>query len=164
MLTELKKDIIVPVQTDKNLYCVCQQYNDGKLYIICSTCDQSYHPKCVNYNVINNHAIMKRDYKCGYCSKSKNWPDLSSQPPLPVVASTFGMIRPAVLHNAIRGRQQYQVILRAKPIVIHVDHRRREDGGGFWTDPAADKTCFKCSRLCVGEIVNSEFWCHHCGC
>ena len=89
--------------------------------------------KCVNDNVINNHAIMKRDYKCGYCSKSKNWPDLSlsSQPPLPVVASTFGMIRPAVLHNAIRGRQQYQVILRAKPIVIHVDHRRREDGGGF---------------------------------
>jgi hypothetical protein len=67
-------------QEDMNLYCVCQQHNNGKDYIMCVACKQWYHPKCVNYNVVNNHKIMKAEYKCGYCKKSKSWPASSSRP------------------------------------------------------------------------------------
>ena len=83
------------MQSDKNLYCVCQLRDDGSIYIICSQCGQSYHPKCVNYNVGNNHAILTKDYKCGYCLKSKYWPVSSSRPPF--VSAQVSAIIPAVL-------------------------------------------------------------------
>ena len=94
-LAELQKELILPVQSDKKLYCVCQLRDDGSLYIICSQCGQSYHPKCVNYNVGNNHAILTKDYKCGYCLKSKYWPVSSSRPPF--VSAQVSAIIPAVL-------------------------------------------------------------------
>ena len=62
-------------QIDTNLYCVCQEQplEDGKEeYIVCEACSQSYHTKCVNYNVINDHVIMEEDYFCGYCKPTRN--------------------------------------------------------------------------------------------
>jgi sorting nexin-29 len=79
------KGSVAHKQNDTNVYCVCQEQplEDGiELYIVCSSCDQSYHAKCINYNVVNNHAVMKSDYYCGYCTKSKSWPHATDRPPL----------------------------------------------------------------------------------
>ena len=43
----------------------------------------------------NNHAILTKDYKCGYCLKSKYWPVASSRPPF--VSAQVSAIIPAVL-------------------------------------------------------------------
>ena len=160
-LKQLNQDTsCVQVDKSKTKYCVCQVPNDGNIYIECSSCQQWYHPKCINYNVVHDHAILNQNYKCGYCANLKSWP--SRRPSVANITS----IRPAVLHEsgAIRGRrgqEQYDE-LRANLLLasFHVDYLPGR--GGFWANPDADKTCFSCNRLCVGEIVNGEIWCNRC--
>ena len=82
-LSEYKEETAV-IQRDQNLYCVCQTLNDGSPYICCVICGQWYHPKCIDYNAVNNNIIMEGKYCCGYCNNNKRWPPTSSRPPLPV--------------------------------------------------------------------------------
>lgn len=96
ILNSLNQDTsCVQVDKSKSKYCVCQVPDDGKIYIMCSSCQQWYHPKCINYNAVNDHAILKKKYECGYCAKSKSWP--SRRPPvadITVAAAHVTSIRP----------------------------------------------------------------------
>ncbi|XP_064629961.1 uncharacterized protein LOC135488929 [Lineus longissimus] len=45
---KLRKSFIYPslVPNIRKRFCVCQQFNDGRLYWQCDGCDQHFHPGC----------------------------------------------------------------------------------------------------------------------
>lgn len=52
------------------VYCNCEMpYNPDKAMIMCDTCEEWYHPECIN---LGAEALRKQQFVCKECSKAPN--------------------------------------------------------------------------------------------